>query len=71
MELPVDLDEDLSRSGCGHIDLLNRSFGGLAVADFHGGLLLLGNVHCGHCCLSGRCLWADSRWEVLEVLKVL
>lgn len=63
-ELPVDLDEDLSRSGCGHIDLLNRSFRGLAIADFDGGLLLLGNVDRGHCCLSGRCAsWGGQSRE--------
>jgi hypothetical protein len=40
--------------------LLNGSFGGLAVADFDGGLLVLGDVDGGHCNSRSSCLgW----WE--------
>jgi hypothetical protein len=58
--LPVDFDEDLARAWGGHVDLLDGSFGGLAVADFDGGLLVLGDVDGGHCNSRSSCFgW----WE--------
>lgn len=46
--IPVDLDEHLSRSRCGNVDLLDWSLCILPTAHLDGGFLLSGNVDGSH-----------------------